>query len=40
MAKKADSTSLQSSLRNLENAFKKFFNEGAGFPNFKSKKTR
>lgn len=37
--KEVDSTSLQSSLRNLDNGFKKFFKEGAGFPNFKSKKT-
>ena len=37
--KEVDSTSLQSSLRNLENAFKKFFNEGSGYPKFKSKKT-
>ena len=37
--KEVDSTSLQSSLRNLDNAFKKFFKEHSGFPKFKSKKT-
>ena len=34
-----DSTALQSSLKDLDNAYKKFFREHAGFPNFKSKKT-
>lgn len=34
-----DSTALQSSLKDLDNAYKKFFEEHAGFPNFKSKKT-
>lgn len=34
-----DSTALQSSLKDLDNAYKKFFKEHAGFPNFKSKKT-
>ena len=37
--KEVDSTSLQSSLRDLDNAFKKFFRENTGFPKFKSKKT-
>lgn len=34
-----DSTALQSSLKDLDNAYKKFFKEHAGSPNFKSKKT-
>ena len=34
-----DSTALQSSLKDLDNAYQKFFKEHAGFPNFKSKKT-
>lgn len=34
-----DSTALQSSLKDLDNAYKKFFKKYAGFPNFKSKKT-
>ena len=34
----ADSTALQSSLKDLDNAYQKFFKEHAGFPNFKSKK--
>lgn len=34
-----DSTALQSSLKDLDNAYKKFFKEHAGLPNFKSKKT-
>lgn len=34
-----DSTALQSSLKDLDAAYKKFFKEHAGFPNFKSKKT-
>jgi putative transposase len=37
--KEVDSTALQSSLRDLDNAYKKFFKEHKGFPNFKSKKT-
>ena len=36
--KEVDSTALQSSLRNLDDAYKDFFN-GAGYPKFKSKKT-
>lgn len=34
-----DSTALQSSLKDLDNAYQKFFKEHTGFPNFKSKKT-
>lgn len=34
-----DSTALQSSLKDLDNAYKKFFKEHAGYPKFKSKKT-
>ena len=37
--KEVDSTALQSSLKDLDNAYQKFFKERAGFPNFKSKKT-
>lgn len=37
--KEADSTALQSSLKDLENAYQKFFQEYARFPKFKSKKT-
>ena len=37
--KEVDSTALQSSLRDLENAFQKFFKEHTGFPKFHSKKT-
>ena len=37
--KEVDSTALQSSLRDLDNAYRKFFKENAGFPKFKSKKT-
>ena len=37
--KEVDSTALQSSLKDLDNAYQKFFKEHAGFPNFKSKKT-
>lgn len=37
--KEVDSTSLQSSLKDLEHAYKKFFKEHSGFPKFKSKKT-
>ena len=36
--KEVDSTSLQSSLKDLETAYKKFFKEKSGFPKFKSKK--
>ena len=34
-----DKFALQNSLRDLDNAYKKFFNEHTGFPKFKSKKT-
>ena len=34
-----DSTALQSSLKDLDNAYQKFFKEHSGFPKFKSKKT-
>lgn len=37
--KEVDSTALQSSLRDLDMAYKKFFKEHAGYPKFKSKKT-
>ena len=37
--KEVDSISLQSSLKDLETAYKKFFKENIGFPKFKSKKT-
>ena len=37
--KEVDSISLQSSLKDLENAYKRFFKEKIGFPKFKSKKT-
>jgi putative transposase len=37
--KEVDSTALQSSLRDLDNAYQKFFKEHSGFPKFKSKKT-
>lgn len=37
--KEAESTSLQSSLKNLETAYQKFFKEHTGYPKFKSKKT-
>lgn len=37
--KEVDSTALQSSLRDLDYAFQKFFKEHSGFPKFKSKKT-
>jgi putative transposase len=36
--KDVDSQALQMSLRNLDNAFTKFFREKAGFPKFKSKR--
>lgn len=37
--KEVDSTALQSSLRDLDRAYQKFFKEHTGFPKFKSKKT-
>lgn len=37
--KEVDKFSLQNSLKDLESAYKKFFEENAGFPKFKSKKT-
>ena len=37
--KDVDSTALQSSLKDLDSAYKKFFKEHAGYPKFKSKKT-
>lgn len=37
--READSTALQSSLKDLDNAYQKFFKEHAGYPKFKSKKT-
>ncbi|MGL4847773.1 MAG: IS200/IS605 family element RNA-guided endonuclease TnpB [Clostridium sp.] len=37
--KDPDKFSLQNSLKDLENAYKKFFKEKIGFPKFKSKKT-
>ena len=37
--REVDSTSLQSSLRNLDAAFRKFFTEHTGYPKYKSKKT-
>lgn len=37
--KEVDSTALQSSLRDLDMAYKKFFKENTGYPKFKSKKT-
>lgn len=36
--KEVDSTALQSSLKDLDNAYQKFFKEKTGFPKFKSKK--
>ena len=36
--KEVDSTALQSSLKDLDNAYHKFFKEHSGFPKFKSKK--
>lgn len=36
--KEVDSTALHSSLKDLDNAYKKFFKEHAGYPKFKSKK--
>ena len=38
--KEADSTALQSSLRDLDSAYQKFFKEHRGYPKFKSKKTQ
>ena len=35
----AESTALQSALKDLDNAYQKFFKEHSGFPKFKSKKT-
>lgn len=37
--KEIDSTALQSSLRDLDSAYQKFFREHSGYPKFKSKKT-
>ncbi len=37
--KEVDSTALQSSLRDLDMAYQKFFKEYSGYPKFKSKKT-
>ena len=37
--KEPDKFALQNSLKDLENAYKKFFKENAGFPKFKCKKT-
>ncbi len=37
--KEVDSTALQSSLRDLDMAYKKFFKEHTGYPKFRSKKT-
>ncbi len=37
--KEVDSTALQSSLKDLDAAYQKFFKEHAGYPKFKSKKT-
>ena len=36
--KEADSTSLQSAIKDLDTAYQKFFKEHSGFPKFKSKK--
>ena len=38
--KEPDKWALQNTLKDLDNAYKKFFKEGAGFPKFKSKKNR
>lgn len=38
--KEPDKDSLQKSLKNLDNAYQKFFKEHAGYPKFKSKKDR
>lgn len=37
--KETDSTALQSSLRDLDMAYQKFFKEHTGYPKFKSRKT-
>ena len=37
--KEVDSTALQSSLKDLDAAYQKFFKEHSGYPKFKSKKT-
>ena len=37
--KEVDSTALQSSLKDLDRAYQKFFKEHSGYPKFKSKKT-
>lgn len=37
--KEVDSTALQSSLKNLDTAYQKFFKEHTGYPKFKTKKT-
>ena len=37
--KEVDSTALQSSLRDLDSAYQKFFKDHSGYPKFKSKKT-
>ena len=37
--KEADSTALQSSLRDLDMAYQKFFKEHTGYPKFKSRKS-
>ena len=37
--KEVDSTALQSSLKDLDSAYQKFFKEHSGYPKFKSKKT-
>lgn len=37
--KEADAVALQSSLKDLDNAYQKFFKEHIGYPKFKSKKT-
>ena len=37
--KEVDSTALQSSLKDLDMAYQKFFKEHSGYPKFKSKKT-
>lgn len=37
--KEADKFALQNSLKDLDNAYQKFFKEHSGFPKFKSKKT-
>lgn len=38
--KEVDSTALQSSLKDLDNAYQKFFKEHTGYPKFKSKKSK